>query len=238
MISIFRPLRVGRRVAAAALLIAVVAAGGIAIAVNGDRDGSPADDEQRALSPRQVADNITSIFSQRAASAGGLDDTREWRLQWWTDIVDYTLFGPYFWTGKGFGINLADDDGYQVAGEDEAQLRSPHSAHLTALARMGVPGAAVWILLQLCFGALLVRAHRQATRVRQDSWARLHLWILSYWCAFLVNASFDVFLEGPQGGICFWSLVGFGLAALEAWKRRLAWLERRPRVAGSVAGRF
>jgi hypothetical protein len=29
-----------------------------------------------------------------------------------------------------------------------------------------------------------------------------------------VNGGFDVFLEGPQGGIWFWSIMGFGMAAL------------------------
>jgi hypothetical protein len=37
--------------------------------------------------------------------------------------------------------------------------------------------------------------------------------ILAYWLAMLVNASFDVYLEGPQGGIWFWSVFGLGLAA-------------------------
>jgi hypothetical protein len=32
----------------------------------------------------------------------------------------------------------------------------------------------------------------------------------------MVNAAFDVFLEGPQGGVWFWCLIGFGIAALEA----------------------
>jgi len=53
-------------------------------------------------------------------------------------------------------------------------------------------------------------------------WARIHLWILGYWCAFLVNGSFDVFLEGPQGGIWFWSLTGLGIAALETSRRESA----------------
>jgi hypothetical protein len=34
-----------------------------------------------------------------------------------------------------------------------------------------------------------------------------------YWLAFLVNASFDVFLEGPMGGVPFWLLMGLGFAA-------------------------
>ena len=36
------------------------------------------------------------------------------RLDWWKEIVTYTINGKYFWTGKGFGVNLADDDGFQV----------------------------------------------------------------------------------------------------------------------------
>ena len=37
-------------------------------------------------------------------------------------------------------------------------------------------------------------------------------WITVYWAAALVNMSFDVYLEGPQGGIVFWSIIGFGVA--------------------------
>jgi hypothetical protein len=46
--------------------------------------------------------------------------------------------------------------------------------------------------------------------------------VLAFWLAFMVNASVDVFLEGPQGGIWFWCLMGFGIAALEAQRRALA----------------
>jgi hypothetical protein len=53
-------------------------------------------------------------------------------------------------------------------------------------------------------------------------WARVDLWILSYWCACLVNAAFDVFLEGPQGGIWFWSIVGLGIAVLELQRQTLS----------------
>jgi hypothetical protein len=62
-------------------------------------------------------------------------------------------------------------------------------------------------------------------------WPRVHVWILAYWAAFMVNASFDVFLEGPQGAIWFWSLFGFGLAIVEAGKERLQRTARRARVS-------
>jgi hypothetical protein len=31
----------------------------------------------------------------------------------------------------------------------------------------------------------------------------------------MVNATFDVYLEGPQGGIWFWCVFGFGIALME-----------------------
>jgi hypothetical protein len=40
------------------------------------------------------------------------------------------------------------------------------------------------------------------------------LFLLAYWLAFMANASFDVFIEGPMGGIWFWTIFGTGLAAL------------------------
>ena len=36
--------------------------------------------------------------------------------------------------------------------------------------------------------------------------------MLVYWLAALANAAADVYLEGPQGGILFWSVMGLGLA--------------------------
>jgi len=55
------------------------------------------------------------------------------------------------------------------------------------------------------------QAQEQARRARDEWWQRVDIWILAYWMAFLVNATFDVFLEGPQGGIWFWSIFGFGI---------------------------
>ena len=68
-----------------------------------------------------------------------LDATKEWRTDWWHDIANYTLHGDYFWGGKGYGINLADDDGYQVG--DETLHPATQRAH-DDLARSGVVGIA------------------------------------------------------------------------------------------------
>lgn len=169
----------------------------------------------REISPQQVVANMMSIV--QLGENADLDATAQWRLNWWTKIVDYTVYGDYFWNGKGFGVNLADDDGFQV--ESDATLRSPHNGHLTILARMGVPGLALWVALQGAFAFALLAMFARARFVGLDWWARVNLWILAYWAGFMVNASFDVVLEGPQGGIWFWSIVGFGMAVLEAQRR-------------------
>ena len=166
--------------------------------------------EGREVSVAQVLRNVTSVTG--TSSERGLQGTKEWRLNWWRDIVDYTVYGEHFWMGKGYGVNLAADDGYGGTGPNP--LRSPHSIHMTVLARSGVPGLATWMLLQATFALQLLRAFF-LTRHTNVRLGRIYLWVLVYWVAFMVNASFDVFLEGPQGGIWFWCLTGFGLAALQ-----------------------
>jgi hypothetical protein len=108
----------------------------------------------RAISPRQFIQNLEGSFADTGSEA--LDGSRHWREEWWNTIIDYTVFGSYFWTGKGYGINLADDDGFQVLDETEP-LRSPHNSHLTFLARSGVPGFLLWIALQLTWVVHLLR---------------------------------------------------------------------------------
>jgi hypothetical protein len=186
--------------------------------------------ESRKVSPQQLLLNLQSIAGYDSPEF--LEGTKAWRLNWWKDIVDYTVFGEYFWTGKGFGLNLADDDGFQVG--SVPPLRSPHNGHLTILARAGIPGLVLWVLLQGTFAVSLLCAYLRACRARREWWARIDLWILSYWMAFMVNAAFDVSLEGPHGGIWFWSVFGFGLAALEEQRRRQHQYFARFAPSGSV----
>jgi hypothetical protein len=166
----------------------------------------------RKISPQQVAISLYSIVGVDLRE--GLEGSRTWRLSWWHSIVDYTFDGPYFWGGKGFGVNLADDDGFQVTAD--SALRSPHSAHLNVLARMGVPGFALWSGFHLAFGSAMFRKYRHARLEGHDTFARVVLWIMAYWVAFLVNMSFDLTIENPHGGIWFWSICGCALALLMA----------------------
>lgn len=162
---------------------------------------------KRRASPQQVVANLRSVMG---AADPSLDGTRQWRLNWWRKIWGYTFGGEYFWTGKGFGVNLADEDGFQTDPLRHS-LRSPHNGHLTILARTGIPGLTLWVLLQGAFSLGLLRQYWLARRRGHPKRAAVILWILAYWSAFQVNAAFDVYLEGPQGGIWFWTVFGIGL---------------------------
>lgn len=188
----------------------------------------------RELSFDQIVMNVRSTFGD--VGSDGLDSTKEWRVEWWNDILHDTFGhviysqsgrgqsthrtwarGRYFWGGKGFGINLADEYGYQVG---DRSLRSPHNGHMTILARMGVPGLMLWILVQAAWGLPILSAYYQTRRAGDTRWNALFLFLGAYWLAFLINASFDVYLEGPMGGIWFWCVYGAGAGSLWIYRHR------------------
>jgi hypothetical protein len=169
---------------------------------------------KREISSDQVFQNIQSIFADSDNDV--LSGSKEWRLLWWDTIIRYTIHGRYFWTGKGFGVNLADDDGFQVNKDDS--LRSPHNGHLTMLARAGVPGLALWIVVQLTWILGVVSCGWSALWRHERRWFTWFIVLMIYWVAFMVNASFDVYLEGPTGGIWMWSVYGVGIGAIWCYR--------------------
>ncbi len=167
----------------------------------------------REFSARQLVLNFASVFN--SDDQGDLDDTKTWRLEWWKEIVNYTVTGEYFWTGKGFGVNLADADGFQVMADNS--LRSPHNGHLTILGRAGVPGLALWCAVQAAWLLGLLNAYltaRRRGRRIDHRWAMWFALLLAYWTALMFNAAVDVYFEGPMGGIWYWSIIGLGVASV------------------------
>jgi hypothetical protein len=167
----------------------------------------------REISAEFIKKSLHSVFSESDDPV--LRGSKEWRLRWWTKIINYTVYGQYFWTGKGFGIDLAEDDGFKV---DEF-LRSPHNGHMTILAREGVPGIVLWATIHLTWLGAMANSYVRSRIKRDWKWSGLFLFLMVYYAAFLTNASFDVFIEGPMGGIWMWSVYGTGVAAMYIFKR-------------------
>uniref|UniRef100_Q07KV3 O-antigen polymerase n=1 Tax=Rhodopseudomonas palustris (strain BisA53) TaxID=316055 RepID=Q07KV3_RHOP5 len=184
----------------AALFILVVLILNIKIEIGGGRN----------LDINQAVANVVSVFG--SSSTGNLDGTKEWRLRWWSAIIDYTFKGDYFWQGKGFGMGLAEADGFIVGAEgDGPMVRSPHNAHMTILARLGVPGLIVWLTFLTCWFTMMARNARAAFRQHEDTWARMFVFIALYVLSAIIDSTFDVALEGPMLGIWFWVLIGTGI---------------------------
>jgi hypothetical protein len=152
----------------------------------------------RSVGLEQIKNNFSSIVG------GTTDATSEnnvvWRLVWWAKIIDYSLSRPHFFIGKGLGINLATDD--DILTLDDS-LRSPHNFHLNIMARFGILLFMIWTYFLIQLLKPLFKKQLQGKR----------LLIGCILLAFLLNASFDVFLEGPMGAFPFWTWMGLYLIA-------------------------
>ena len=150
----------------------------------------------RAVGLEQIKNNFSSIVG------GTTDATSEnnvvWRLVWWAKIIDYSLTSPNFFIGKGLGMNLAIDD--DIITLDDS-LRSPHNFHLNIMSRFGVLLFMIWMYFLIQLLKPLFKKQLQGKR----------LLIGCILLAFLLNASFDVFLEGPMGAFPFWTWMGLYL---------------------------
>ncbi len=171
--------------------------------------------DERSISTRQLASNVSSITGQGGQQEEG---TKKWRLDWWNVIVNDTVYGPHFWGGRGFGLNLADADGFGSKHGAVRPLRSPHNVHMTILARAGVTGLALWAMFLTSWFAMLTRAMWIARRRRHSEWCGLFVFIGAYAMAIIVNGTFDVTLEAPMQGVWFWCLIGFGIDSVMVYR--------------------
>jgi hypothetical protein len=173
------------------------------------------DSWDRSFSAHQIVENAMSIFGQSGNQGEG---TKQWREKWWHLIIQDSIHGPNFWTGRGFGLNIAEEDGFSGNTEDRAPLRSPHNVFMTLLARTGVPGLVLWVLVLVSWFGMMMKAILNARACGHKQWSGLFLFIACYAAAFVINATFDVVLEGPVQGIWFWCLFGFGVGSVMIYR--------------------
>jgi hypothetical protein len=172
----------------------------------------------REVSLEQMTSGLMSSVSDTGDQR--FEGSKNWRWSWWMRIIEYTVNGEYRWTGKGYGVNLADDDRFQVY--RDSSLRSPHNGHLTILARSGLPGIALWVLLQIAWACRVLLCYFRASARGQHAWRSLFLVLLAYWLAIILYAASDVALEGPMIGVWFWSIFGVGIAAVQLHRTSIA----------------
>lgn len=205
-------LRIVQAGAIAAAMVAMFALSSVSIELS-----------DREISVAQLQENAQTILQRSSGGKVDGDGTATWRIEFWQEIVDDTLRGRHFWQGNGFGVNLADRFGYQATAD--GSLRSPHNVTMTILARMGVPGLVLWTVLMVAYVSAMASSFVRARRAKDHFWMSMFVLLLAHWTASMVNASFDPYLEGPQGAIVFWTGMGIGLAARQVYRD-----ERRPAI--------
>ena len=178
----------------------------------------PKDSIERPVSAHQIVENAKSIIGQSGQQTEG---TKQWRLNWWDIIINDTIYGPNFWTGRGFGINLAEADGF--AGTEDRRhnrppTRSPHNAHMTLLARAGVPGVVLWSLVLVSWFGMLMNAMltARARRTRAMAGAVPVRRLLRDGDPHKRDVRRRA--RRPMQGIWFWCLFGFGIGSVMVYR--------------------
>jgi hypothetical protein len=189
------------------------------LAIEGTQDYDPNEVTQRQISAQQIVENAKSIIWESGQQNEG---TKQWRIKWWNIIIDDTIHGPSFWTGRGFGFNLGDAQGFGWSGDSGPPTRSPHNVHMTLLARAGVPGLVLWSIVLISWIGMQLNAIFSARARGQEQWAKLFLFVTCYAASFIINATFDVTIEGPMQGIWFWCLFGFGIGSVMVYRAQFS----------------
>jgi hypothetical protein len=149
--------------------------------------------------------------------------TIAWRLTWWRALLAETEddLGMLL-IGRGYGPDLRQvvkkyagpfsiyDQGVDVG----RPVRSPHSIVMTLLARSGLIGLGLWLLMLFLSATWIAVAVRKYRRHGDEFTARFGVWIAAQLVVILGIALFGVVLEGPVAGIPFFWLLGlaFGWA--------------------------
>lgn len=161
----------------------------------------------RSISPAQLGANLESLVGNKQQTA--LGGTERARQQQWTYVVQQQSSEAKMLAGWGPGPNLGFGE---VTGTGDDTLRVPHNSHLDVLARLGVVGLGLWILLWATWCWRLVASRRRLVRARLDHRRGMVDLCLLAAIAILINAFFDPSLEGAQAAVLLWTVFGIGAA--------------------------
>jgi hypothetical protein len=187
--------RMLRGVAAVAVLLVVLYTSGLSVTMG----------KQRELSFRSGVDSVASLLGSDEGLNSRLTVTRNWRIDWWSDIWTDVTSRRMLLHGYGWGDNLAIRYGVVPPGDDRDPrvLRAPHSIFFSLAGRAGVVTAVGFLLVPVLTIARSFTRQRRVGRSIAIEGARAGV------AAAVVVAFSDVYLESPQGGIVLWSLIGF-----------------------------
>lgn len=166
---------------------------------------------KREISARQIVENMQSVFADGENDT--LSGTKRWRLELWNGITQDVIYGDYPF-GFGMGPNIAERYNAVPVQQDAFQtLRNAHNSHLGILARMGIPGLSIWLVMWGTFAVAVLRVRQRLKRNDPEA-AGVLTWFLIGVAAILGNAIFDPTLEGPQVAIPLYVFTGAALGMI------------------------
>lgn len=159
----------------------------------------------RSVTPSQLTNNLASLvgLDKQVALQGSVTDRK---IQWSFVINEESREGKMAF-GWGPGPNLGFG---RATGIGDATLRSAHNSHLDVLARLGLVGLGLWILLWIAWLGRMVLGRFRLRRAGLDSRRRMVDLCLLAVIAILVNAFFDPSLESAQAAVLLWTFFGIG----------------------------
>jgi hypothetical protein len=173
---------------------------------------------------RAIAPINTELAKKLSPNAKKAASTAEWRELWWEHIWLSVHSAPMLEAfGHGYGFDLFGLAPEEVrAGQEDLDVRTPHSVFYFALGYTGWVGVALFGVLQFTILRLLWQAFRVSGQPAGVVW-----WVMG-----MSMACFEQSFDTPYRAIPFYLLVGMAMAPA-LWSKRE--LDAPPARAQSLA---
>jgi O-antigen ligase len=166
---------------------------------------------KRTISVSQLFTNAQSVVGSGSGGAQ-LQGSVNFRTTLWVNVLHAETSSGHFIYGFGFGPNLAQIGGLSQRETNSAaaeQLRSAHNSLLDVLARMGIVGAATFVVFWVGWFVRMIRARRKS---KDDDDTRGVIGMcVCFTLATFINCFFDPTLEGAQVAAVLYTLCGLGI---------------------------
>jgi O-antigen ligase len=179
----------------------------------GTATGAALHTSHRTISISQLFENAQSVGG--GSSSNQLQGSVNFRESLWSTILDQELTTQRIVTGFGFGPDLTTIGGLNPKPNQASilELRSAHNSLLDILARMGLIGAVLWILLWVAWYRKMMRAHGRYRAVGDEANRGVIDACMVAPVAIMLNSFFDPTLEGAQVAAILFAAFALGILA-------------------------
>lgn len=158
------------------------------------------------------SDQLQTLRDMGETTGKSNANTTEWRVSWWTIIVEDTLEENPF-TGVGMGGDISGHFMESILGISQSSLttenfaRYPHNIIFTVIGRMGFLGLGIFLIPFVAMILFGIRFCSQNLKTPEEQ--RHYLIPLVIFFAGLSNSLVQSTYEVPYGAIMHWSCLGY-----------------------------